>query len=204
MQHLYIVTDGEFDGPTPGAHSMLSFASVAVSASGAILGEFQAVLEPLDGAGRDATTMAFWHDHPQAWAAATTDPEPAEAVMRRFVGWVGSFGAEPIFAAHPVALDGPWLDYYLKRFTGRQLLEGPWVPDRLFRHPPLCLMSMVAGRTGWDHWQCDVRHYPQDWLGTIAHTHSAIDDARGYAALLGALITGRVPHDAPPPRGRAV
>lgn len=204
MQHLFVVTDCEFDGPTPGAHSMLSFGSVAVSESGTVLGEFQAVLEPLEGAGRDATTMAFWQAHPQAWAAATTAPEPGDRVMRRFVDWVRSFDAEPIFAAHPVALDGPWLDYYLKRFTGRPLLEGPWIADRLFRHPPLCLMSMVAGRTGWGQWQCDVRHYPPDWLGSIAHTHSAIDDARGYAALLCALIAGRVPADAPPPRDQDV
>ena len=34
MEPIYIVTDGEFDGPVPGRHSLLSFASVAVSAQG--------------------------------------------------------------------------------------------------------------------------------------------------------------------------
>lgn len=39
MLPFYVVTDCEFDGPTPGANSMLSFGSVAVSATGSILGD---------------------------------------------------------------------------------------------------------------------------------------------------------------------
>lgn len=148
MSPFYVVTDCEFDGPTPGINSMLSFGSVAVAADGAIIGEFEAVLAPLDGALRDEATMAFWARHPQAWAAATENPEPAAAVMRRFVDWIGAIEGEPIFASHPLALDGPWFDYYLRRFIGRPLLEGPWVQSRIFKHAPLCLMSFVAGKTG--------------------------------------------------------
>lgn len=186
--HIYIVTDCEFDGPTPGEHSMLSFGSVAVSADGTLLGECEAVLAPLEDAAHDPGTMAFWQRHPEAWKAATVDPEPAAAVIGRFVDWVRSLGGQPIFAAHPVSLDGPWFDHYLRRFAGRPLFEGPWVADRLFRHAPLCLMSMVAGCTGRAHWQCDVEHYPAEWLGEVEHTHRAIDDARGYANLLIHLI----------------
>lgn len=188
MGQFYVVTDCEFDGPTPGRNSMLSFGSVAVSASGGILGEFEAVLEPLDGGERDPGTMAFWNRHPEAWAAATNDPEPAAAVMGRFVDWVKSFEGMPVFAAHPVSLDGLWFDFYLRRFTQRPLLEGPWISDRLFRHAPLCLMSMVAGATGRSQWECDVPNYPAEWLGDVEHTHRAIDDARGYANLLRFLI----------------
>lgn len=148
MSPFYVVTDCEFDGPTPGINSMLSFGSVAVAADGAIIGEFEAVLAPLDGALRDEATMAFWARHPQAWAAATENPEPAAAVMRRFVDWIGAIEGEPIFASHPLALDEPWFDYYLRRFIGRPLLEGPWVQSRIFKHAPLCLMSFVAGKTG--------------------------------------------------------
>eukprot|EP01042_Synura_sphagnicola_P035867 gene35867-45907_t len=151
---------------------MLSFGSVALAADGAIIGEFEAVLEPLAGAVRDEITMAFWARHPLAWAAATEKPEPALQAMQRFVDWVGSSEGEPIFAAHPLALDGPWIDHYLRRFIGRPLLEGPGITDRLFRHPPLCLMSFVAGRTGRGQWECDVEHYPAEWLGSVAHTHA--------------------------------
>lgn len=184
MSHVYVVTDCEFDGPVPGVSSMLSFGSVALSSSGAVVGEFEVVLEPLDGASPDEGTMAFWRRNPAAWAASTENPEPVAAGIARFVDWVRSLAGEPIFAAHPVALDGLWLDFYLRRFTGRQLFEGPWVADRLFRHPPLCIMSMVAGRTGRGQWECDVNRYPAEWLGSVAHTHRAIDDARGYAHLL--------------------
>jgi len=188
MAYFYVVTDCEFDGPIPGVHSMLSFGSVAVSASGTILGEFEAVLERLDGAIRDPAAMSFWREHPEAWDAATRGAEPATTVISRFVSWIKSLPGEPIFAAHPISLDGPWFDYYLKRFTGRPLLEGPWIKDRLFAHAPLCIMSMVAGNTGRAHWECDVGNYPKEWLGSIAHTHRAIDDARGYANLLGFVI----------------
>jgi len=188
---IYIVTDCEFDGPIPGLNSMLSFGSVAVSESGEVLGEFEAVLQRLDGAESDTATMDFWRRHPEAWAAATEDAEPPATIVKDFVAWVKSFGTEPIFAAHPVSLDGPWFDYYLKRFTGRPLLEGPWIADRLFRYAPLCIMSMVAGKTGRDHWNCDVERYPPEWLGSIEHTHRAIDDARGYANLLRFLISDK-------------
>ncbi|MCR4520651.1 MULTISPECIES: 3'-5' exonuclease [Bosea] len=192
MLPFYVVTDCEFDGPVAGTNSMFSFGSVAVSAGGDILGAFETVLEPLEGAVADPATMDFWRRNPQAWAAATDNPEPAAAGIKRFVDWVGSLEGEPIFAAHPLALDGPWIDFYLKRFTGRALLEGPWVSDRLFRHPPLCLMSMVAGHTGRGQWDCDVEKYPQEWLGFVEHTHRAIDDARGYANLLSFLIRNRL------------
>lgn len=167
---------------------MLSFASVAVAANGQILGEFEGVMEQLEGAERDPSTMDFWRRNPEAWAAATENPEPANTVVKQFVTWVRSFRGELIFAAHPLALDGLWFDYYLKTFTGRPLFEGPWVADRLFRYAPLCIMSMVAGKTGRDYWTCDVENYPSEWLGSVEHTHRAIDDARGYANLLISLI----------------
>ena len=188
MGYFYVVTDCEFDGPIPGEHSMLSFGSVALSETGETLGEFEAVLKSLDGATTDPITMAFWKKHPTAWRAATENAQPAAHVIDHFTTWVSSFQAEAIFAAHPVAIDGPWFDYYLRRFTRRSLFEGPWVADRLFKHAPLCIMSMVAGKTGRDHWNCDVVNYPPEWLGCVEHNHRAIDDARGYANLLSFLI----------------
>lgn len=46
-ERVYVVTDIEVDGFVPGPHSML--ASVAVTASGEHVGEFEAVLERLPG-----------------------------------------------------------------------------------------------------------------------------------------------------------
>lgn len=184
---IYVVTDVECDGPVPGLHSMLSFASVAVSPDGDEHGEFEAVLGKLEGASADPETMAFWRTQPEAYAAATRNPEPPETVMKRFVDWVRTLAGDAIFAAHPLAIDGPWIDFYLQRFAQERLFEGPWRPKRLFRSTPLCLTSFAAGRLGWPTWECDVDRYPADWLGQ-EHTHCAVDDARGYARLLVTLI----------------
>lgn len=186
---IYVVTDVELNGPIPGRHSMLSFASVAVTPDGHRNGEFEAVLDRLDGASTDPETMAFWQTRPEAYAAATRNPEAPDVVMARFVDWVRELPGDPIFAAHPLALDGPWIDFYLQRFTGERLLEGPWRPNRLFRSAPLCLASFAAGRLGWPTWVCDVGRYPAEWLGEHDPTHRAIDDARGYAHLLVRLMS---------------
>ncbi len=125
---IYVVTDVEFDGPVPGRHSMLSFAPVAMTPNGHHRGDFQGVLGQLDGASPDLETMAFWRTQPEAYAAATWNPEPAGAVMSRFVDWFRSLAGDAIFAAHPFALDGSWIDFYLQRFTQERLSEGPWRP----------------------------------------------------------------------------
>jgi hypothetical protein len=70
-------------------------------------GEFQASLSQLDGASSDPETMAFWETQPDAYAAATRNPQPPGAVMNRFVDWVRGLAGDSIFAAHPLALDGP-------------------------------------------------------------------------------------------------
>jgi hypothetical protein len=188
MGLTYVVTDCEFDGPTPGSNSMLSFASVAVTDAGEILGEFEAVVAPLPGAEGDPFNMAFWRRNPDAWAAATFGAMPPGDVIRRFVAWVRSLPGESAFAAHPLAVDGPWIDYYLRRFGGQRLCDGPWIADRLFRHLPFCIASYAAGRLAWPITQCSVANYPAEWLGETPHTHRAIDDARGYAHLLKRLL----------------
>jgi hypothetical protein len=188
MSLIYIVTDVEFDGPVPGRNSLLSFGSVAVSDSGEMHGEFEAVLAALPGATADPITMEFWNRHPLGWAAATANPEPPETVIARFIDWVRSLPGEPVFAAHPVGLDGPWIDFYLQSFSTARLCAGPWIEDRLFRQLPFCIMSFAAGRLSWPITKCDHPNYPAEWLGHIEHTHRAIDDARGYANLLKHLL----------------
>jgi hypothetical protein len=189
MTPLYVVTDVEFDGPVPGRNSMLSFASVATTPDGKMIGEFEACIAPLKGATTDPETLAFWQTQPDAYAAATSSPEPPEAVIERYVVWIRQQPGDPIFVAHPLAIDGPWIDYYLQRFSGERLWEGSWRPHRLFRSAPLCLASFAAGRLNWPPWMCDVDRYPSEWLGSHQHTHRAIDDARGYAHLLATLLS---------------
>jgi hypothetical protein len=190
---VYVVTDIEADGPTPGAYSMLSFASVAVAADGSVLGEFDAVLQKLPGAERHPATWAWFESEPEALRAATANPQPAETVMPAFARWVAGLPGNAIFTAHPLGFDGPWIDHYLHRFVGERLNDDWRAPSRLFKYPGLCLRSFAAGRLGRPIWQCDADHYPPAWLGFNAHTHRALDDARGYAHLLRLLLAHPVP-----------
>ena len=142
----YVVTDVELDGPWPGVNSMRSFASVAISLDGAEHGRFEAVLEPLPGTAPDERTLAWFKGHPEAWAAATSDPEPVPDVMARYVDWLRGLPWPRMFAACPMALDGPWIDYYLRRFTRYGVRQGHHEDDTLFTGGGLCIKS-YAGRS---------------------------------------------------------
>lgn len=193
---VYVVTDIEVNGPTPGEHSMLAFASVALDASGTEIDAFEAVLAPLPEAGEDRVTIEWFQGFPEAWAAATTNPEPPEAVMMRYVAWVRGLPGQPIFAAHPLAFDGAWIDFYLRRFCGIRILKGPWEGERLFYTAGLCLQAFAAGRTGRDFAACFTGAYPPDWMGHVPHDHTSINDARGYANLLRTLLQMKAPAEA--------
>ena len=69
MIEIYVSTDVETDGPIPGPHSMLSFASVAYMADKTLVGTFSVNLETLPEATGDPKTMAWWKTQPQAWEA---------------------------------------------------------------------------------------------------------------------------------------
>jgi len=183
----YIVTDIEADGGTPGVHSMIAFASVAITAKGIVLGEFEATLQPLEGGATDPGTMAWWGQRPEAWLAATSNARPAEIVMQEFVAWVKQY-PNPVFAAHPLNFDAMWMNYYLRRYTKYGVTEGMHVADRLFSHIGLCLRSYGAAIVGKPVTDCEADGYPPEWLGHHPHTHRAIDDARGYANLLAKLF----------------
>ncbi len=188
MDPVYVVTDVEVDGPTPGENSMLSFASVAVNAKGQEIDHFQAVLNTLEGAKPDPLTMAWFRSQPEALAAATDNPQPPKQVISRYVRWVRSLPGHAIFVAHPLGMDGPWIDFYLRRFANIRLLKGPWTGERLFYAGGLCLRSFAAGKLNWPLWECSPENYAAEWLGHCSHTHKAIDDARAYANLMAHLI----------------
>lgn len=185
---VYVVTDIETDGPWPGPNSMRSFASVAVDAHGHELGVFEAVLEPLPGAAPNPDTYAWFQTQPEVWAAATRDPQPVPEVMAAYATWVQGLPGPRAFAASPVMFDGSWVDYYLRRFTRYGVVPGPYEEEVLFDGPSLCLRSYAAAVTGRPVADISPATLPAEWLGNIEHTHCALDDARGYAHLLGELF----------------
>lgn len=78
---LYFSTDVETDGPIPGPHSMLSFASACYTADKQLLGTFSANLLPLKGAAPDPKTQEWWESQGPAWQALQHHRrDPAEAL----------------------------------------------------------------------------------------------------------------------------
>src|SRR5262249_20058777 len=88
MSEIYVSTDVETDGPIPGPHSMLSFASAAYRADKALIATFSANLHTLPGAAGHPETMAWWQTQPEAWAAARSDLQVPEVALRAYVAWV--------------------------------------------------------------------------------------------------------------------
>ena len=85
MTEIYVSTDVEVDGPIPGPHSMLSFASAAYLPDKKLLGTFSVNLQTLPDASAHPDTLKWWSEHPDAWNAARIDPREPEAAMRAYV-----------------------------------------------------------------------------------------------------------------------
>src|SRR5688572_24534637 len=188
---IFVVTDIEADGPDPGRHSMLSFASVARGEEGQDCGEFSINLMPLPDAEHDHETMQWWKTYPLAWEQTTKDQIDPAMAMRAWVSWVQSLPGAPVFAAHPLSFDGAWIDWYLQKFVGRRLFYRP-------RDPGLCsgagidIPSLVMATMGWEYQRCNREHYPETWLGGHEHSHCALHDARGYAHLLTLILNRNI------------
>ncbi len=181
---IFIVTDIEADGPTPLHSSMLSFASVAVTADGTRHGEFEAVLAPRPDRQPDETTMAWWQTQSEAWEAATTGAEDPAVVMPRYANWVESLPGMKVFAAAPMIFDGLWMDHYLDEFAGTRVLGGPFKSRQILRGGGVCLYTMAGTLRGVPYSDWGMSKLPAEFYGHIAHTHRAIDDARGFANVL--------------------
>src|SRR5262245_39049275 len=118
MAEIYISTDVETDGPIPGPHSMLSFASAAFRTNGSALGTFTRNLELLTGAAGHPRTMEWWQSNAEAWQACRVDPvDPAKA-MQEYIAWLNTLKGRPVFVAYPAGFDFLFVYWYLIRFTG--------------------------------------------------------------------------------------
>jgi uncharacterized protein YhfF len=181
---IFIVTDIESDGPTPLHNSMLSFASVAIEADGTRHGEFEAQLLQRPDRTTNEQTMDWWKTQPEAWAATTANAEEPAVVMPRFADWVDSLPGPKVFVAAPMIFDGPWMDHYLDEFAGTRVLSGPFKQRQIFRGGGVCLYTMAGTLRGAPYLDWGMSKLPAEFYGHIAHTHKAIDDARGFANVL--------------------
>lgn len=179
MTEIYVSTDVEADGPIPGPHSMLSFASAAYTAGKELVGTFSANLETLDGARGDARTMAWWATQPEAWAAARTELRPPSEAMPDYVRWLKALPGRPVFVGYPAAYDFLFVYWYVMRFAG----ESP------FSHSALDIKTYAMALLRTDYRESTKRNMPKRWFDDIPHTHVALDDALGQGALFINMLT---------------
>jgi hypothetical protein len=181
MAEFYVSTDVEADGPIPGPHSMLSFASAAFAADKTLLGTFTANLATLPGAQGDPKTMAWWQTQPEAWAACRADVREPADVMPEYVGWLKALPGRPVFVGYPAAYDFLFVYWYLIRFAG----ESP------FAHSALDIKTYAMALLGTDYRAAVKRNMPKAWFDELPHTHVALDDAMGQGALFCNMLAER-------------
>jgi hypothetical protein len=170
---IYVSTDVEADGPIPGPHSMLSFASVALRWDGTQVGAFSRNLETLPGAVAHPRTAAWWQTQPEAWAACRSEPCDPERSMREYVAWLKALPGKPVFVGYPAAYDFMFVYWYLMRFAG----ESP------FSHSALDIKTFAMCLLGTPYREATKKNMPRRWFDLTPHTHVALDDARGQGAL---------------------
>jgi len=167
MREIYVSTDCETDGPIPGPHSMLSFASAAFLPDKTLLSSFSANLETLPGASGDPAVMDWWAGQPEAWQAARQDPQPPESALRAYRAWLEGLPGKPVFVAYPLAFDFMFVSWYLVRFTG----GSP------FGHEGIDAKSYAMAMLGKSYQASGKRHMPEHWFDPRPHSHVALDDA---------------------------
>ncbi len=173
MAEVYVSTDVETDGPIPGPNSMLSFASAAYLPDKKLVGTFAANLETLPGAKGEPRTMDWWNQHPEAWQATRENLEDPALIMPRYVAWLKSLPARPVFVAYPAGFDFLFVYWYLIRFAG----ESP------FSFSALDIKTYAMALLKTEYREAVKRNMPRRWFDKLPHTHIALDDAIEQGAM---------------------
>jgi hypothetical protein len=165
---IYVSTDIEADGPIPGPHSMLSFASAAYAADKTRVATFSANLEELPGAAPHPRTTAWWENFPEAWEACRKDVRPPQQVMPEYLGWLRELPGRTVFVGWPATWDFMWMYWYLVQFTG----------ERPFRENAIDIRSYAMGMRKIPFRMTGRTYLPKRWFDeNLPHTHVALDDA---------------------------
>ncbi len=174
MDEIYVSTDIETDGPSPGHYSMLSFGSVAFTLDRTIHSSFERNLDLLPGAKQHADNMKFWETQPEAWDACRRNPIAPGEAMQHYLEWLKGLAGTPIFVAHPVCFDYTFISWYLHEFVGENPFRG--AVDTV-------TYAMALLKRPWS--ESTSRYMPKEWFDPgHPHTHQALDDALERAYLL--------------------
>jgi DNA polymerase III alpha subunit (gram-positive type) len=181
---VFLAVDIEADGPQPGKNSMLSLAAVATDQTHN-LGEFYRKLSPIPDGKQNSQTMVWWSKNPESYQEATSDQESPEIVIKDFVKWCQQFDS-PIFVSHPATYDFTIVSWYLEQYYGKNIFQTTSMMNALD------LPSYSAGKFDLDLAKSYRSQLP-DYLrkGMAEHTHRAIDDARGLAAMLRNILSAK-------------
>jgi len=158
------MVDIEADGPIPGDFSMVSFGAIVVEPE--LERVFSARLRPISERWVPEALAVSGHTREQTLAFA--DPK---AEMERFAAWLRHLGGQPRFVSDNNGFDWMFVCWYFHHFTG----ANP------FGHSSQNLGSLYKGL---------VKDASQNFkhLRKTRHTHDPVDDARGNAEALLALI----------------
>jgi hypothetical protein len=172
-REIYVSTDVEADGPIPGPHSMLSFASAAFTSDKALVSTFSRNLDTLPDACADPRTAAWWQSQPEAWTACRENTQAPAVAMKDYLRWLKELPGKPVFVGYPAAYDFMFVYWYLIRFTG----ESP------FSHSALDIKTFAMALLGRGYRDSTKRNMPRRWFDETPHTHVALDDAIGQGVL---------------------
>lgn len=172
-EEIYVSTDIEADGPIPGPHSMLSFASVALRADKSVVDEFAVNLRPLPDAEPHPRTMLWWENHRESLAKARENPRDPAVAMADYARWLRALPGRIVLVAQPAAFDFMWIYWYLQKFVG----------DSPFGHSALDIKSYAMAMLKRPYRDCVSGALPQHWRDDLPYTHVALDDAREQGAM---------------------
>jgi len=173
QDEVYVSTDVETDGPLPGVNSMVSLASAAFAADGALIATFSRNLETIPGGVADPRTMAFWAGEPMAWAAVTQAPRPPAEVMAEYATWLRGLGEPLVFVGLPAVFDFGFVNHYLLRYLG----TNP------FGRNAVDIRSFAMGVLGASWQRTRFRYMPEEWVTGWVHDHTALGDALAQSRL---------------------
>lgn len=190
MTDIYVSIDIETTGPAPGLYSMISLGVAAFTRDGEERGIWSRNLAELNAieaeraapASRHPDTMAFWAEHPEAWARATADPQRPGEAMASFVAWVEDLSGKPIAAAWPAAFDFAFVNWYCHRFTGGNPLGFACLDIRSLAQG----LTYSRGYHDLREGQIKAMREEVDREGLTEHV--AVDDAIEQGRLLVALL----------------
>lgn len=179
---IYISTDIEAAGPSPGPNYLMSIGAAAFNLEKDLLGVFEANLKPIPNSIMDPKTKSeFWDKQPEAYARTLINQQNADEAMHNFKNWIGKIRSENgnkrvVFVGYPAVYDFKWIDWYFNWAK----IDNPFGFGNA-----ICIKNYAFSHLkSRNHSNCVKRNYPKQWFKPkIMHTHVAYEDAIGQGIL---------------------